>query len=59
MLEITHLKDAAWQRAMPQRQGSEVFAIHLKILFSGPEQMVTYTRYDPGLVVAPHRHEGT
>jgi len=59
MLEIRHLDDAVWQRAMPQRQGDRDLAVHLKILFSGPEQMVTCTRYDPGLVVAPHRHEGT
>ena len=58
MLEILHTGDVPWQEAMPQQQGDRTLAIHLKIVFSSPERMVAYTRYDPGLVVAPHRHEG-
>jgi quercetin dioxygenase-like cupin family protein len=58
VLEIKHPRNEPWQRAMPQLQGGKELAIHLKTLFSGADLMVTYTRYDPALVVAPHRHEG-
>jgi redox-sensitive bicupin YhaK (pirin superfamily) len=58
MLEIRHPNSVPWQEAMPQRQGETELAIHLKVVFSAPERMVTYTRYDPGLVVAPHSHDG-
>jgi hypothetical protein len=58
MLEILHPADVSWQEAMPQRQGDRDLAIHLKVVFSAPDRIVTYTRYDAGLVVAPHRHEG-
>jgi len=58
MLEIVHAASVPWQDAMPQRQKGKLLAVHLKILLASADRMVTFTRYDPGLVVAPHRHEG-
>ncbi len=58
MLEINHPASQPWQEAMLQRQGDRNLAVHLKVIFSAPDRMVIYTRYDAGLVVAPHRHVG-
>lgn len=53
-----HLDDVEWIEALPQRQGERRLAIHLKILVSEPDRLVSFTRYDPGLVVEPHFHGG-
>ncbi len=55
---VTHLDDVDWIEALPQYQGDQRLAIHLKVLVSREDRLVSYTRYDPGLVVEPHWHDG-
>ncbi len=58
MLRITRESDVNLQTAMPQLQAGRILSVHLKILFASADRMVALSRYDPGLVVAPHRHAG-
>lgn len=57
-LVAAHLDDVEWIEALPQHQGDRRLAIHLKILVSEPDRLVSFSRYDPGLVVEPHYHGG-
>ena len=55
---IRHHDEVDWIEAMPQMQGGDRVAIKLKILHSTEDCLVSYTRYEPRLVVEPHWHHG-
>lgn len=57
-LVAEHVDHVDWLDVLPQRQGDRQLAIHLKVLVAEPDRLVSYTRYDPDLVVEPHWHDG-
>ena len=57
-LAFNHIDEVPSVEVMPQMHGDRKAAIHLKILERTAERLVSYTRYDPGYVVARHSHGG-
>jgi len=52
-----HVNDVPWKEAIPQMHGERRVAAHLKILEWNKDRMVSYTKYDPGLILRRHGHK--
>ena len=52
-----HLDDEKWHEVVAQEHNGKRLSIHEKWLEFSPKYLALYSRFDPGAVVAQHRHK--
>jgi hypothetical protein len=58
-VRIVRWEDLPWRLHRPQRHADGRFvAVHSQLIDSAPDRRVLHTKYDPGLVLERHGHEG-
>ena len=55
-LRFVHVDEVEPREAVAQMHGDRRVGVHLRVLEWNADRFVSYTRYDPGLVLARHSH---